>query len=87
MLSTHFSNYLFTLFSYSIPNLGETKIQIDDNHKTEIESYLVELRDLLTDTPIIDNKTVEKSNLPVQVKNNIIYQMHVSMKLNQGLIN
>lgn len=51
----------------------ESKIQVDDRYQDEINTLLNELKNLLTNTPIIDNGLLESSNLPVTVKNNIIY--------------
>jgi hypothetical protein len=52
--------------------VDKCEFSIKDDIKTSIRNAISDLRDILTDTPKLTEAQIEKSDLPIEVKNGII---------------
>lgn len=67
--------------------IEKTKIELNHTLKEKVTNELGELKDLLTDTPQIQDKSIQKSNLSITVKNNILvlsktHAINIETKIN-----
>lgn len=53
--------------------LTKTGLTTEEDLKTQLQGNTRKLRDLLTNTPVIDSQQIQNSNLPVSVVNGIIH--------------
>ena len=53
--------------------INKSSIIIDEEDQKEISRKVINLRNLLTNTPRIDEGSIKKSNLPLEVKSGIIH--------------
>jgi hypothetical protein len=76
-----------TSFTCLFKLLENTKINFDSSIKENMAQEISELKDLLTDTPQIADDKISRSNLPIDVKNDVLilsrsHLLRIETKLN-----